>query len=216
MFHFFLWSEFCDLSNVARNQAYFIYFGLIGSHPLELVTWFLPKLNIHIAISHLATLVRCDKDFIVKGIKSFRTCHLSVWKTVPQTLRMFTLALLGKWSYSLVQISTFSIFYSENLILLHIMIRKMSHLQLQLFYWQLDRLIEDMFWSHAFNFFRDMFDLSHKLFKTKKQLDETLQLIAITEQTNEVFIYWRMYPLSHDLMEQTWSKKFWKLSEIPP
>uniref|UniRef100_A0A1I8F1G0 Uncharacterized protein n=1 Tax=Wuchereria bancrofti TaxID=6293 RepID=A0A1I8F1G0_WUCBA len=32
---------------------------------------------------------------------------------------------------------------------------------------------------------RDMFDLSHKLFKTKKQLDETLQLIAITEQTNE-------------------------------
>ncbi|VDN88201.1 unnamed protein product [Brugia pahangi] len=30
-----------------------------------------------------------------------------------------------------------------------------------------------------------MFDLSHKLFKTKKQLDETLQLIAITEQTNE-------------------------------
>ncbi|CAG9529496.1 unnamed protein product [Cercopithifilaria johnstoni] len=32
---------------------------------------------------------------------------------------------------------------------------------------------------------RDMFDLSHKLFKTKKQLEETLQLIAITEQTNE-------------------------------
>lgn len=36
------------------------------------------------------------------------------------------------------------------------------------------------------HFFRDMFDLSHKLFKTKKQLEETLQLIAITEQTNEV------------------------------
>uniref|UniRef100_A0A915Q4F5 IkappaB kinase n=1 Tax=Setaria digitata TaxID=48799 RepID=A0A915Q4F5_9BILA len=32
---------------------------------------------------------------------------------------------------------------------------------------------------------RDMFDLSHKLFKTKRQLDETLQLISITEQTNE-------------------------------
>uniref|UniRef100_A0A0R3S1W6 IkappaB kinase n=1 Tax=Elaeophora elaphi TaxID=1147741 RepID=A0A0R3S1W6_9BILA len=32
---------------------------------------------------------------------------------------------------------------------------------------------------------RDMFDLSHKLFKTKKQLEETLQLITITEQTNE-------------------------------
>ncbi|VDK64459.1 unnamed protein product [Onchocerca ochengi] len=45
--------------------------------------------------------------------------------------------------------------------------------------------LRDIFMEPLQMIARDMFDLSHKLFKTKKQLEETLQLITITEQTNE-------------------------------
>ncbi|MCP9258402.1 Inhibitor of nuclear factor kappa-B kinase subunit epsilon [Dirofilaria immitis] len=45
--------------------------------------------------------------------------------------------------------------------------------------------LHDIFMEPLQMIARDMFDLSHKLFKTKKQLEETLQLITITEQTNE-------------------------------
>ncbi|VDO43967.1 unnamed protein product [Onchocerca flexuosa] len=45
--------------------------------------------------------------------------------------------------------------------------------------------LHDIFMEPLQMIARDMFDLSHKLSKTKKQLEETLQLITITEQTNE-------------------------------